>query len=190
LPLASMPIDNTHLYWLILACEVGFWLLLGAALFFRYIARMERVSWVLLVLLPVLDLLLLAFTAVDLRSGQTATFAHGLATTYVGFTVAFGGLAVGWADQRFAHRFANGPPPTCPPKSGWAAVQYELGLWLRCIVAAAIICVLVVGLIVYVDNDVATQHLRAWFRVAIGAVFFWFVFGPLWSAVFHWRGRA
>lgn len=185
-----MPIESNYLYWLILACEIGFWLLLGAALFFRYVARLERVSWVLLVLLPVLDLFLLAFTAVDLRSGQTATFAHGLATAYVGFTVAFSGLAVGWADQRFAHWFANGPPPKRPPKSGWTAVQYELKLWFRCIVAAAIICVLVVGLIVYVDDDVATEHLRAWFRVAMGAVFFWFVFGPVWSAVFHWRGRA
>jgi len=141
----------------------------------------------LLLSLPGVDLLLLLFTALDLRSGTAATFAHGLATAYVGFTVAFGGVLVGWADQRFAHRFAGGPPPVASPTRGWPAVRYELGLWLRCIVAWVITIVLLIGLIAYVDDEAQTRELESWFRIAFGSTFLWFVFGPLWRLVFFRR---
>ena len=65
-----------------------------------------------------IDVALLAFTVLDLRSGTVATFAHGLATAYVGFTVAFGPIMVSWADQRFGYRFGGGPPPSKPPSPG------------------------------------------------------------------------
>ena len=39
---------------------------------------------------PLLDLVLLAATVLDLRAGSTATFVHGLAAAYIGFSVAFG----------------------------------------------------------------------------------------------------
>jgi hypothetical protein len=184
-----MRLEDTYLFWLIVACEVGFWLLLIAALAARYIARRDLLSKVLLVSLPILDVLLLVFTAIDLREGRIATFAHGLATAYVGFTVAFGSLIVQWADERFAYWFANGPPPSSAATYGWAAVAYELMLWARCVVAAVIICVLIVLLILFVDNPANTEPLRAWFRVAAGSVIFWFVFGPLWSIVFFRRPR-
>lgn len=181
--------DSTTLFWLIVACEAGFWIVLTAALAARYLARRDRLSKALLISLPVLDLFLLLFTAFDLRAGQTATFAHGLATAYVGFTVAFGPVLVRWADEHFAHWFANGPPPAGATRLGWAAVTFELRLWVRCIVAAVIICVLIVALDLFVNDPVATEPLREWFRVAVGAVIFWFVFGPLWSLVFFRRPR-
>jgi hypothetical protein len=179
----------THLFWLIVACEVGFWLVLLAALVTRYLLRRERVSWLLLLALPAIDLLLLAFTAMDLRSGRPATFAHGLAAAYVGFTVAFGPITVAWADRHFAHRFADGPEPAGLPERRWLAVRYELGLWLRCIVAAAITIALLVALIAYVDDDQITAALNRWFGIAVGSVIFWFVFGPVWTLVFF-RKRA
>mgnify|MGYP003380973378 CR=1 FL=1 len=55
-----------------------------------------------LLCLPLVDVLLLAFTAMDLRRGSTATFSHGLAAAYVGFTLAFGGMAVKWADAHLS----------------------------------------------------------------------------------------
>jgi len=157
------------------------------ALAVRYLLRRERLSRALLFLLPVVDLLLLAFTTVDLRSGTPATSAHGLATAYVGFTVAFGSVAVRWADQRFAHRFAGGAPPVKAPSVGWAAVRYELALWIRSIVAWIIAVVLLIALIAYIDNEAVTQPLHEWFRIAIGSILVWFIFGPLWSLVFFRR---
>src|SRR3954462_3715356 len=101
-----MPGHSNYLYGWIVGCEAAFWFVLVLALASRYLLKNEKVSRTLLFSLPLIDLALLAFTAMDLKSGTPATFAHGLATAYVGFTVAFGAVAVGWADQRFAFRFA------------------------------------------------------------------------------------
>ena len=182
-----MPNQPAYLYGLIVGCEVAFWLLLLLALVVRYVLQRSRLSRALLFALPAVDMTLLAFTALDLRAGAPATFAHGLATAYVGFTIAFGGLFVGWADQRFAHRFASGPPPATTPTRGWPAVRYEFALWLRCIVAWVITAALLISLIAYVDREAVTQELHDWFRIAFGSVIAWFVFGPVWSLLFFRR---
>lgn len=179
--------ESAYLYWLIVGCEAAFWLVLVLGLATRYLLHQERLSGVLLFSLPVVDLLLLAFTAMDLKAGRTATFAHGLATAYVGFTVAFGSLAVKWLDQRFAHWFAGGPPPNTSPSGWWPAVREDLLLWLRCILAWIIAIVLLIGLIAFVNDERVTEALGDWFRYALGSVFFWFLFGPLWSALSFWR---
>jgi hypothetical protein len=181
---------SAYLYGLIVGCEVAFWLLLALALAVRYLLQRDRLSRVLLFALPAVDLLLLIFTALDLRAGTPATYAHGLATAYVGFTIAFGGILVEWADQRFAHRFADGPPPVTNPTRGWPAVRYELALWLRCIVGAAITVVLLIALIAFVGDESKTKALDAWFGIAMGCVVMWFVFGPAWSLVFFRRPEA
>ena len=83
-----------HLYSLILGCEIAFWVVLALALAWRYVFKRERASRALLLLLPAIDVTLLMFTALDLRAGTQATFAPGLAVAYLGFTLAFGPLAV------------------------------------------------------------------------------------------------
>ena len=179
--------SSAYLYGLIVGCEAAFWLLLALALAARYRLKREQLSRALLLSLPVVDVLLLVFTALDLRAGTPAAFAHGLATAYVGFTIAFGSVAVGWADQRFAHWFANGPRPVRAPTRGWPAVRYELALWLRCIVAWVITIPLLIALIAFVDDETVTKELSLWFRIAFGSVFLWFVFGPVWSLVYLFR---
>ncbi|WP_067501276.1 hypothetical protein [Actinoplanes sp. TFC3] len=125
----------------IIACEVGFWAILAAGLFARYILRRKRLGAVLLVCVPVTDLVLIAASIADLLSGAQLAAVHGLAAVYLGFSVAFGPDLVRWADVRFAHRFAGGPPPPRPPRYGRAKVSYEWRAWLRCLVAWAITCV-------------------------------------------------
>lgn len=169
------------LYFLIVGCEVAFWVVLLLSLSARYLAQQEAVSRWLLRALPIIDLLLLAFTAIDLKAGTIATFAHGLAAVYVGFTVAFGSIAIRWADAHFAHRFASGPAPAGAPSGGWDIVRFDLALWLRCIVAWIIALVLVEALVAYVENEAATEPLLAWCRFGFGTVVLWFIFGPFWS---------
>lgn len=176
------------LYVLILACEVGFWVVLLVALAVRYLLANGTLSRALLLCLPLIDVLLLIFTAIDLRRGSTATFAHGLAAAYVGFTVAFGGLAVEWVDARFAHRFAGGPVPAKAPSHGWEAVRYEFKLWVRCIVACIITMASVEALVQFVGSGEATQPLLAWHKHAFGCIVLWFLFGPAWSLATSWRG--
>ena len=179
---------SSTLYWLIIGCEICFWLVLFLGLAARYLVRRKRISIILLLGLPVLDLALLGFTALDLRSGTPASFAHGLAAAYVGFTIAFGNIAVSWADQRFAHWFADAPAPTKTPTRGWPALRYELFLWVRCLAAVAITLVLLVALIAFVNDEPATVALHEWFHIAIGCAIFWFIFGPVWTLLFSfWR---
>lgn len=120
---------------LIVACEIGFWLLLLAGLVARYVLRRDRLSAALLLATPVIDVVLLAATAVDLRGGAEATPAHALAAIYVGVALGYGTHAVAWADARFAHRFAGGPAPRKPPRHGRARGAHELSMWLRHLLA-------------------------------------------------------
>lgn len=183
-----MPSESILLYVLIVGCEIAFWLVLLLSLAVRYLLRRQALSLWLLRSLPLIDLLLLGFTALDLKSGTTATFAHGLAACYVGFTVAFGSTVIQWADARFAYHFAAGPKPVPAPTRGWEAVRFELMLWLRCIVACVITVVLLEAMIAYVANDAVTDPLLAWHKHAFGCVVFWFLFGPVWSLVGSRRG--
>ena len=182
-----MPPEPYFLYALIVACEVGFWVVLLLALSVRYLFLKQRLSRALLLCLPLTDVLLLVLTAIDLRRGSTTTFAHGLAAAYIGFTIAFGGMAVKWADEHFAHRFSAGPVPAKAPSRGWPAVRYEFGLWGRCIVASIITTVLVEALLQLVGDAEVAEPLLAWHRHAFGCIVLWFVFGPAWSVATVWR---
>ncbi len=176
------------IYALILACEIGFWVVLVLALAVRYLLRRDRLSRALLLCLPLVDVLLLVFTAMDLHAGSRPAFAHGLAAAYLGFTVAFGGMAVTWADAHFAHRFAAGPVPAKAPSRGWAVVRYDFNLWGRCIVACIITMALVQALVQFVGDAGAAQPLLAWHKHAFGCIVLWFVFGPAWSLATAWNG--
>jgi hypothetical protein len=45
---------------------------------------------------------------------------------------------ISWADQRFAHRFAGGPPPPAKPRYGAAHATRERAGWYRHLVAWAV----------------------------------------------------
>lgn len=147
---------------LIIACEVAFWVILGLALTARYIFRLRRTSTALLVAVPLVDVVLLVATVVDLRNGATAGFRHGLSAAYIGFSVAYGHYLVRWADTRFAHRFAGGPPPVKPPKYGAARAAHEWRIAGMTAVAGGIAAGLLQLAVWWVDNGSRTGQLSAW----------------------------
>jgi hypothetical protein len=168
----------------IVVCELGFWVLLGAGLVARYLLRLRRTSAVLLVSTPVLDLALLAFTVLDLRRGGEATSVHGIAAAYLGFTVAFGHSLIRWADQRFAHRFAGGPPPVKPPKRGPERVAHEWREWAKCVLACGIACAAMTLLSFVVGTPDRTEALWGQWMPRLGiATAIWLVVGPVWTTV-------
>jgi len=181
---------NSFLLGLIVACEIGFWLLLFSGLFARYGLRWKTVSSVLLFCVPLIDVVLLVATVVDLQRGAEATFAHGLAAAYIGFTITFGGIAVQWADARFAFWFAGGPSPRSAPTHGLDLLIYEAKLWFRCVLAAVITISLVYLAIRFVGEPERTRNLELWLTMPFWTVVLWFIFGPLWSVVFSWRAPA
>ncbi|MEV0093335.1 hypothetical protein [Streptomyces sp. NPDC050738] len=147
---------------LIVICEVGFWVLLAGGLALRYLAKMPRAGLAVLLCEPLLELVLLVVTAMDLKNGAEPNWMHGLAAVYIGFTVAMGHRAVRWADVRFAHRFAGGPPPVQPPKYGAARAVREWQTAARWTLASVIAIGLLQAAVWYVGGDGDVASLRAW----------------------------
>jgi hypothetical protein len=147
------------MYTAIIACEVGFWVVLLAGLTTRYGLRWPRTGALLLALVPLVDLALLTFSVLDLRRGGQASTGHGLAAVYIGVTVAYGHQIVRWADGWFAHRFAGAPRPPKPPRRGPAHASHERAQWLRHLLAWTIGSLLLLGGIAYVGDPDRTQAL-------------------------------
>lgn len=129
----------------IAACEIGFWLMLLIGLTTRYLLQQRRTGAVLLVCVPLVDLALLVFTVVHLRSGAEPQAVDGLAAVYLGVSIGFGSTMIRWADARFAHRFAGGPPPLRTARTGRAHARRQRGLWYRHLLAFAAGCALLTG---------------------------------------------
>ena len=147
----------------IVACEIGFWVVLAAGLAARYLLSWRRTGAVLLAAVPVVDLALLVFSVLDLRAGAQPRTAHGLAAVYLGFSVAFGPSLVRWADVRFAHRWAGGPPPAPKPAGGTPArLRREWQDFGRATLAAAISAALLLGAVLLVGDRADTAPLLGW----------------------------
>jgi hypothetical protein len=145
----------------IIACEIGFWVAIGSGLVARYLLKLPRLGVALLALAPAIDLVLLIATAAHLRTGVDASWEHGLAALYIGFSIAYGHRLIRWADIRFAHRFAGGPAPVKP-----TGRDYTRACWrdvARTALAAAISAAILVALIWWVGDADRTASLQSWF---------------------------
>ncbi|WP_407561248.1 hypothetical protein [Streptomyces sp. 184] len=147
---------------LIIVCEVAFWVLLAAGLALRYLARKPRLGAAVLLCEPLLEVVLLVVTTIDLKNGAEPDWKHGLAAVYIGFSIALGPSTIRWVDVRFAHRFAGGPPPVKPPKYGMARALHEWKTAARWILASGIAIALLQGAVWYVGDDGGTESLKAW----------------------------
>lgn len=124
----------------IVLCEILFWVFLLSGLLARYVLKKQKLGMALLALSPAVDAALLVVTAIDLRDGGEATFAHALAAIYLGVSLVYGKRLVSWVDMRFAYRFACGPKPEKRPRAGIAHAAAERADWLRHLGACAIGC--------------------------------------------------
>jgi hypothetical protein len=147
---------------LIIICEVAFWVLLAGGLALRYLARMPRAGAAVLLCEPLLEVVLLIVTAVDLRGGAEPDWKHGLAAVYIGFTATHGHYMVKWADGHFLHRFAGGPSPVRPPRYGMARAVHEWKMSARAIGGAAIAAGLLQLAVWYVGDAGQSESLRMW----------------------------
>ncbi|WP_433276419.1 hypothetical protein ACQPZA_34435 [Pseudonocardia xinjiangensis] len=182
-------LSENPLVLLIGASEVGFWVLLAAGLAARYLLRARRLSTVLLLLVPVLDVVLVSAALVDVAGGSPPDATHGLAAVYLGGTVAFGHSLIRWADARFAHRFAGGPPPPRPPRYGAAKVAYEWREWGKIVLAWGIalavmlLTATVAGTGVPAPSDWSADPMWSWGARLVPVVLIWFVGWPLWTTL-------
>lgn len=147
---------------LIVACEVAFWVLLAVGLALRYLARKPRAGAAVLLCEPLLEVVLLIVTAIDLRNGAEPSIKHGLAAVYIGFTATHGHYLVKRADGYAAHWLGRGPKPAKPPRYGMARAVHEWKMGLRAIGGAAIAAALLQIAVWYVGSPEQTESLRAW----------------------------
>ncbi|WP_049557876.1 hypothetical protein [Nonomuraea sp. SBT364] len=146
---------------ILIACEIGFWVLLGLGLASRYLWKRRRLSTALLVSVPLLDVVLLTAAVIDMRGGATADIRHGLAAAYLAYSIVFGHRTLRWADAKFHHRFAGGPPPPQPPPGGKARVRYEWAYWLWILLAYGVAWAVVLLMTWLVGDPGRTEALTA-----------------------------
>ena len=160
--------------------EIAFWVVIAAGLVARYPLRARRTSVVLLASIPLIDVVVLVATVIDLGHGAKADFTHGLAAVYLGFSVVFGPGLIRWADARFAHRFAGGPPP--PPKpSGRERLRREWREFGKCLLACGLAAVLLLAAILVLGDTEQVAPLWGWLaRLGLVAAI-WLVSGPVWQ---------
>ncbi|GIO21421.1 hypothetical protein [Oceanobacillus sp. J11TS1] len=145
--------------WLIIACEIGFWVFVLAGLGARYIWNKKKLGAFLLICTPIVDLILLIVTVFDLKNGSIATAFHGMAAIYIGVSVAFGPQMIQWADERFNYRFRNGNKPV-KIKYGVAHAKKERNKWYRHLLAWFIGGIIFTGIILYINNNPQTEALQ------------------------------
>lgn len=189
-------LSENPLVLLVVACEIGFWVVLAAGLVVRYPMRRPRLGGILLLCVPVVDLVLVSASVADVARGTAPGFSHGLAAVYLGFTVAFGHSLVRWADVRFAHRYAGGPAPVRRPRDGMAALPRELKDFGKAVLAALVAGLVLLALSLVAGTGVPPvtswpeDDLWSW-MARIGVVLaVWFVTGPVWVALGPRSSRA
>ncbi|MFE2292794.1 hypothetical protein [Streptomyces sp. NPDC059452] len=147
---------------LIVLCEVAFWVLLAAGLALRYVAKKPKLGAAVLLCEPLLEVVLLVVTAVDLKSGAEPDWKHGLAAVYIGFTVGLGHHTIKKVDAWVAHRWFGGPPPVKAPEYGRARAVHEWRSAARWVLAGVTAVALLQAAVWYVGPGGDISTLRMW----------------------------
>ncbi|MGW4062362.1 hypothetical protein ACWEGE_29045 [Amycolatopsis sp. NPDC004747] len=172
----------------IAAGEIGFWVFIAAGLAVRYVLRARRVSAVLLAMVPLVDVVVLVATVLDLSTGGEPGFTHGLAAVYLGFSVVFGPGMVRWADGRFAHRFAHAPLP--PKPQGREKLRHEWRAWGKCVLACGLAAVTLLAVIFAIGEPARVAPLWGWFPRLGTVTVIWLFTGPVWEELSGRREEA
>lgn len=144
--------------WLIVASEIAFWIVIIAGLAARYIFQLKRLGFFLLALTPVIDLVLLITSTVDLFNGAEATWAHGLAAVYIGISLIFGKSMIQWADERFRYYFLKqGEKPA--KRYGMKYAVHQLKGFCKHVIAYILGSGYLLALILIIDDYERTEAL-------------------------------
>lgn len=142
--------------WMIVFCEIAFWIVIILGLVARYIFKLKRLGMFFLALTPLIDLILLITASIDLYRGAVASTAHGIAAVYIGVSIAFGKSMIEWADQRFQYYVTKqGEKPK--KRYGMDYAKHYFRGWVKHLIAYIIGAGLLVGLIFWIDTPSKTE---------------------------------
>lgn len=190
----GMDFSGSWIVGAIIGAEVAFWVLLVLGLLARYALKLKRTSTALLLSVPLADLVLIILVGLDLSRGSEPTSVHGLAAVYLGFSVGFGHYIISRADVWFAHRFADGPRPSRPPRTGPAKVRHEWQDWLRVLTAWAIAVPALLIMKAFSGwslpssmEEFWTDELWSWVARLTLINIAWLLTGPVYTTIFKSR---
>lgn len=162
-----------YIAWMIVACEIGFWVVILLGLFTRYVLKKNKLGLFFLALTPVIDFVLFIATSLDLYRGATATIAHAIAAVYIGVSLVFGKSLIQWADERFRYYVIKAGPKPVELFGIEYAVHYFKG-WGKHALSYLIGAGLLVGVIIYISDTTRTEAmfevLKVW-TVVLGIDF-------------------
>ncbi|MDN4494790.1 hypothetical protein [Ureibacillus aquaedulcis] len=145
----------------IIAAEILFWVAILAGLFARYVLHRKRLSYLLFLLTPIIDLALIALTVVDLQSGAVATIAHGVSVIYIGVSIAYGKTMIAWADDKF-QTYILKKESAKKPLYGTEKGLHELKMWGRHVLAYAIGSVMFWLIITLINSNSTEALFNVW----------------------------
>jgi len=190
----GMDFSGSWIVGAIIGAEIAFWVLLVLGLLARYVLKLKRTSTALLLSVPLADLVLIILVGLDLSRGSEPTSVHGLAAVYLGFSVGFGHYIISRADAWFAHRFADGPRPSRPPRTGPAKVRHEWQDWLRVLAAWAIAVPALLIMKAFSGwswpssmEEFWTDELWSWVARLTLINIAWLLTGPVYTTIFKSR---
>ncbi|MGE7675047.1 hypothetical protein ACQKMV_15940 [Lysinibacillus sp. NPDC094403] len=143
--------------WIITA-EIAFWIVILVGLICRYGLKMPKLSIFFFALTPVIDLLLVILTTMDLKAGTPASTSHGIAAIYIGVSIAYGKTMITWADQKFQQWFLKSGYKN-EPLTGMKKGMYEMKLLSQHIVAFLIGAGLLYAMSLFVGSNSDTTSL-------------------------------
>ncbi|MCX2839855.1 hypothetical protein [Cytobacillus gottheilii] len=150
--------------WMIIFCEVMFWVVILLGLVTRYIFKRKSLGLFLLALTPVIDVILLLTAGFDLYQGESATLAHAIAAVYIGVSLSFGKSMIAWADQRFQYYVTKqGEKPR--KRYGMDYAKHYLKSWVRHLLAYLIGVGILMGLIFWIGDPARTEALLGVTRI-------------------------
>lgn len=143
---------------MIVACEIGFWVVIVLGLFTRYVLKKNKLGLFFLALTPAIDLILLIITGLDLYRGATSTTAHAIAAIYIGASIGFGKSMIKWADERFRYYITKeGLKPI--KLYGIEHSMHNLKGWGRHVLSYLIGAGILVGIIFFINDADRTEAL-------------------------------
>ncbi|MEK4854562.1 hypothetical protein NST04_32310 [Paenibacillus sp. FSL H7-0756] len=146
--------------WAIVTCEVLFWVVILAGFTARYIFKRPTLGLIFLAMTPVLDILLLMISGVDLSRGATATTAHALAAVYISISLIFGKSMIAWADERFRYYVTKqGAKPA--KRYGMDHARHYFKGWVKHLLSFVLAAGILYGLIIWIDDAARTEALSS-----------------------------
>ena len=148
----------SYIAWLIVICEISFWIVIALGLIIRYIFRLKKLGFLFLALTPVIDLLLLIITTIDLLNGAKAELPHAIAAVYISVSLVFGKSVIRWFDDRFRYYIIRkGDKPI--KLTGYNYSKYYVKTWLKHLLSYCIGMSLLFLIKIIINNNEQTGAL-------------------------------